>query len=64
MMVVYRYRAETQAGVCELFNDKYPERSISRSVVSKIGKNFGHVKDNYKTNHHTVPEKHLIRFFA
>lgn len=38
MMVGYGDRIRTQAEVCELFNDKYPERPITRSVVSKIEK--------------------------
>lgn len=48
MMIGYGDRVRTQNEVCELFNNKYPERPITQSAVSKIEKKFrdlGHVRD-------------------
>lgn len=40
MMVGYGDRSRTQMEVCDLFNDKYPERPITQSTVSKVEKKF------------------------
>lgn len=53
MLVGHGDRTRTQAEVCILFNDKYPKRLTTRSVVSKVEKKF---RDFYKTNRLTVPE--------
>lgn len=49
MMIGYGNRVRTQQEVCELFNQKYPNRPpISQSTVSKIERKFiqfGHVRD-------------------
>lgn len=40
MMIGYGDRSRTQMEVCNLFNDKYPERPITRSTVSKLETKF------------------------
>lgn len=58
-MVEYGDWTRTQAKVCEIFNEKYPERPTSRSIVSKTEKmfrDFSHVRDNYKTNQRPISE--------
>lgn len=49
MILGYGDRMRTQQEVCNIFNDKYPDRNpLTRSTVSKVFKKFresGHVKD-------------------
>jgi len=40
MMIGYGDRVRTQHEVCVLFNNKYPEKPINQSVVSKIERKF------------------------
>lgn len=60
MMIGYGERSRTQAEVCEVFNNKYPEQEpITRSTVSKIENKFlqfGHVKDRPRTGRPQVEE--------
>lgn len=53
-------KTRTQKEVCELFNNKYPNRvPVSQSTVSKIEKKFretGHVRDLPKGSRKPVPE--------
>lgn len=60
MMLGYGDRMRTQTEVCELFNNKYPNRApISQSVVSKIEKKYrdlGHVRDNYTQGRPRISE--------
>lgn len=61
IMIGYGNRTRTQQEVCELFNQKYPDRPpISQSTVSKIEKKFhqiGNVRDAPKTGRPSVSEE-------
>lgn len=60
IMVGYGDRSRRQEEVCQLFNDKYPERNpITQSTVSKIEKKFrefGHVRDLQKRGRPAINE--------
>lgn len=48
MMIGYGENVRSQVEVVRLFNEKYPERSITQSCVSKIAQKFeeyGNVRD-------------------
>ncbi|XP_057658360.1 uncharacterized protein LOC130895195 [Diorhabda carinulata] len=61
IMIGYGNRTRTQQEVCELFNQKYPDRTpISQSTVSKIEKKFreiGHIRDAPKSGRPSISEE-------
>ncbi|KAL1516206.1 hypothetical protein ABEB36_000125 [Hypothenemus hampei] len=59
IMIGYGDRTRTQE-VCELFNNKYPDRPITRLTISKVqGKfrNLGHVRDQSKSGRPAISEE-------
>lgn len=59
MMIGYGDNTRTQAEVCNIFNNKYPDRPITRSTVSKVEakfRNFGNVGDKYSKGRPGVTE--------